>query len=146
MDMKIETAEKSQLRERAEAIHAADVALRHLGRSVELLNSARKWGALDMLGGGIVSSLIKHKRIDDAEDEFNAAREAVRRFVTELADVEGAKDMARFNISGLVSGIDIFADNVFADIYVQVKIDQARERVETAIVQIRRIRAMLMDV
>lgn len=141
----IERREKSQLRERAEAIHAADVALRHLNRSLELLDSARDWGTFDMFIGGMVSSMIKHKRIDDAEDEFNAARDAVKRFAREVADVDDA-DIVRFDINGLVSGIDIFMDNVLADIYVQYKIEKAQERVRVAIAQISAVREQLMRV
>lgn len=137
--------EKSQLRERAEAIHAANVALRHLERSAELLDSARDWGSFDMFIGGMVASMIKHKRIDDAEDEFNAARAAVRRFARELSDVEGV-DPIRLDVNGLVSGIDIFLDNVFVDIYVQVKIDKAQRRVAEAIAQIQAIRKVLYQV
>lgn len=137
--------EKSQLRERAEAIHAADVALRHLERSADLLDSAANWGTFDMFIGGMLSSMIKHRRIDDAEDEFNAARDAVKRFARELSDVQGIEDTVRFDISGWISGIDIFMDNVFADWYVQTKIHQAQERVAEAIVQISQIRQALMD-
>ena len=89
--------------------------------------------------------MIKHRRIDDAEDEFNAARDAVKRFARELSDVQGIEDTVRFDISGWISGIDIFMDNVFADWYVQTKIRQAQERVAEAIVQISQIRQALMD-
>lgn len=136
--------EKSQLRERAEAIHAADVALRHLRASAELLDSAHDWGTFDMFIGGIFSSLIKHKRIADAEEEFRAARDAVRRFARELDDVDDVDP--GFNIGGLVGSIDIFFDNVIADIFVQYKINKAQKRVALAIAQIEQIRAYLMDV
>lgn len=132
----------SELRERAEAVRAADIALDHLHRSLEKLNSASNWGLFDLFAGGMITSLIKHKRIDDAEDEFNAARDAVRAFARELEDVRDP-ELLRFDIGGFASGMDIFFDNVFADIYVQHKIERARDRVRAAIRQIEAIRDQL---
>lgn len=140
----IERREKSQLRQRAEAVHAADVALRHLNRSLELLDSAHDWGTFDMFIGGIVSSMIKHKRIADAEEEFNAARNALKRFARELSDVDGEE--ISLDAGSVASAIDIFADNIFADIFVQFKINKSQRRVRTAIAQVSAIRAQLMRV
>ncbi|WP_085829792.1 hypothetical protein [Collinsella vaginalis] len=135
--------ESSQIRERAEAIHAADIAIEHMERALEKLNSASNWGLFDMFAGGMITSMIKHRRIDDAEDEFNAARDAVRAFARELSDVNDP-ELLRFDIGGFASGMDIFFDNVFADIYVQHKIERARDRVRAAIEQVGAIRAQLM--
>lgn len=136
--------EKSQLRERAEAIWAADYALKHLEKSLDLLESAENWGTFDMLLGGVVSSIIKHKRIQDAEEEFHAARDAVRAFAREVGDVEDVD--VGFDIGTLASSIDIFFDNPIADIFVQYKIGKAQARVRDAIAQIQQIRAVLYDV
>lgn len=145
MEMREGTEGTSPLRERAEAIHAADAALDHLHRSLEKLDSASNWGLFDMFAGGVITSFIKHKRIDDAEDEFNAARDAVRAFARELKDVHDP-ELLRFDIGGFASGMDIFFDNVFADIYVQHKIERARDRVRAAIRQIETIRDQLARV
>ena len=46
-------------REVQEAISAADDAIRHLEDAERELKSARNWGIYDILGGGLISSLIK---------------------------------------------------------------------------------------
>ncbi|MBY4797498.1 hypothetical protein K6V98_03890 [Collinsella sp. AGMB00827] len=134
-----------ELRQRAQAIHAADRALAHLRRAADLLDSAKSWGYFDMFLGGIVSSMIKHRRIDDAEDEFNAARAAVQRFARTMNDFD-PDEIVRFDRGGFVAGIDIFLDNVFADIFVQRKIEKAQVRVGEAIEHISLMRERLMDV
>ena len=146
MTREMASTRTSPLRRRAEAVHAADVALRHLARAGELLDSASDWGRFDLICGGVVSSLIKHRRIDDAEDEFNAARDALRRFASSLSRLEDVDETIDFEIGGLAGAIDIFADNIFADLYMQAKIERARARVDTAIEQVGEIRQALMDV
>lgn len=49
-----------------EAIRAANEALEHLGRAADLLDDASRWGVVDMLGGNMVTTLLKHRKIDDA--------------------------------------------------------------------------------
>lgn len=53
-------------REIQEAIEAADVALNHLERAKRSLSSASGWGLFDTLGGGFISGLIKHGKMNDA--------------------------------------------------------------------------------
>lgn len=129
-------------RDRAEAVRAADIALGHLRRSLKKLDSASNWGLFDLFAGGAIVSLIKHRRIDDAEDEFNAARDAVRTFARELTDLPDA-ELLRFDIGSFAAGMDIFFDNVFSDIYVQHKIERARQRVREAIRQVETVRDRL---
>ena len=47
-----------------EAIEAGRKALQALDEAVEKLGSAKRWGIWDIVGGGLVSSLVKHSRIE----------------------------------------------------------------------------------
>ena len=49
-----------------EAIQAGERALTCLGRAQERLNSARNWGILDLFGGGFITDMVKHSRMNAA--------------------------------------------------------------------------------
>ena len=50
--------------EMREAILAGERALSSLRSAQEKLNSAGNWGLLDMFGGGMFSTLIKHSKMN----------------------------------------------------------------------------------
>ena len=128
--------------ERNEAIQAANVALEHLYRSQELLNSAGNWGMFDIFAGGALTSFIKRGKMSDAQAELDAARSALRILAREVRDVEEA---GAFQIAGgdFLSFADIFFDNAFLDIYVQTQISEAKRQVAGAIQQVEALRDRL---
>ena len=68
------------VREKQEAIEAGERALRSLRQAKSDLNSARGWGIYDLLGGGMISTLIKHSRMNHAEDNINQAKWELQKF------------------------------------------------------------------
>src|SRR5690349_3839737 len=80
--------DRDQLREIAEARDACEQAMGALTEAQRKVDSARSWGTYDTwFGGGLFSSLIKHDRIDDAEQYMRAVDAALDRLRRELADV-----------------------------------------------------------
>ena len=67
-------------KELREAITAADRALEGLERAKANLNSARNWGIWDMLGGGIISGMLKRSKMRDADEDMEYARQELLRF------------------------------------------------------------------
>lgn len=53
-------------REMQEAVQAGERALQTLYAARDKLRSARNWGIFDMLGGGFISDLVKHSKMNDA--------------------------------------------------------------------------------
>ena len=118
----------AELREINEAINAGERALDSLWEAKDQLNSARAWGIYDMIGGGLISSIIKHRKIDNANEWMDRANRDLRRFAKELRDVDCAD--LQIDTSSLVSMLDIFCDNFFSDIIVQKKINDSRARID----------------
>ena len=83
---------QNQEQEIREAIQAADYALQCLDRAESHLNSASNWGIIDMLGGGLLTTMVKHSKMDDAAADLNEARDALQRFSRELQDVHSFVD------------------------------------------------------
>ena len=133
---------KDRATEIREAIDAADAALKHLGNAADMLDDAGRWGIVDMLGGGLITTLLKHRKISDAQDEIDEAKRALRIFVKELDDVDEATGLNVDLGSGLQFA-DIFFDGVLADWIAQNKIDRAKQQVADAMRQVYAVRSQL---
>lgn len=133
---------KDRATEIRESIDAADAALKHLGNAADMLDDAGRWGIVDMLGGGLITTLLKHRKISDAQDEIDEAKRALRIFVKELDDVDEATGLNVELGSGLQFA-DIFFDGVLADWIAQNKIDRAKQQVADAMRQVYAVRSQL---
>ncbi len=119
-------------RERQEAIRAGERALRSLQDAEHYLGGARLWGIVDLFGGGGLSGLLKHAKINDATKALNKAKADLRVFQKELRDVNDLD----IDIGGFLTFADFFFDGVIADWFVQSKIQKARKQVADAISQV----------
>jgi hypothetical protein len=121
-----------------EAIAAGDTVLRKLDHAQELLESAKGWGTWDMLGGGVISTAIKHDRIDEARSAIHAAQRSLRHFEKELKDVQ--KDVSiRIEISGLLTFADFFFDGFITDWIVEGRISDALHQIDERYSLIQRV-------
>ena len=131
-----------EAKEIGEAIDAADDALEHLRSARKYLDSAGNWGLLDMIGGGLISGIMKHSKMGDAEREIDNARYALQKFSKELRDVSGYNSI---HINEFLTFADFFFDGFVADILVQSKISDGKRQCDDAIRRVEGIRSELKD-
>ena len=131
-------------KELREAITAADRALEGLERARLSLKSARNWGIYDILGGGFISGMIKRSKMRDAGAELEYARQELLHFRRELEDVDQLIDTGFTNFDFVAFG-DLFLDGFLFDLLAQGRISEAREKVDRAIEETRRIRQRLAE-
>lgn len=117
----------SKLKELSEAIRAGKDVLASLEGVLASLESARNWGTWDMLGGGLISTIVKHDRIDDARDGIHEVQAQLTSFVRELADV-GERIQLGIEIGEFETFADYFFDSLIFDWAVQSKINASLER------------------
>ena len=133
-------------REVNEAILAGEQALRSLRQAREKLNSAGNWGIVDLLGGGFISTFVKHSRMEDANELIQQARNDLRWFQRELMDVDAVADL-HIETRDFLSFADYFFDGLIADWLVQSRINDAKHQVDSAIQKVeeilRRLRTMV---
>ena len=129
-------------REVREAVLAGRRALTSLEEAADALDSASNWGLFDLLAGGLITSLVKHARLDDAREALEQARADLYAFTREVADVRAIESL-RVDVGGIATALDVIADNPFVDLYVQKKIDDAQDGVEAAIGATRTVLARL---
>ena len=118
-----------QIKELNEAISAGKSAEQIADSILENLSSAEGWGTWDLLGGGIIADAVKHSHLDEAQGQVERLQGALRRFKTELSDVEILADM-QVNIEGFLRFADYFFDGLFADWSVMNRISEAQGQVK----------------
>ena len=123
-------------REVDEAIRAGERALDSLREAKGKLNSARNWGIYDILGGGMISSIVKHSKMSSANEWVERANYDLKHFAKELRDVD--EEGLYVQAGSLASTMDIFFDNVFSDFIVQNRINEARAEIDRMIDRIER--------
>lgn len=131
-----------QEKEIREAIAEGQTALSYLQNAKELLGSAGNWGLLDLFGGGMFSTFMKHSKMSKAEQQIQLAKDAIKRFQRELLDVDYESDF-HIETGDLLSFADYFFDGLIADWLVQARISDAKKQVDIAIRNIQTILAQL---
>jgi len=118
-----------QLKELNEAISAGKRAEQIAEGILGSLSGAEGLGTWDLLGGGLIADMAKHSHLDDAQGQVEKLQGALRRFKTELSDVEIIADM-QVNIDGFLRFADYFFDGLFADWSVMNRISEAQGQVK----------------
>lgn len=119
-------------KEKREAIDAGNRALRSLREAQNNLSSAKSWGLWDMFGGGFVSTMLKHSKMEQAKQNMEQAKYDLRNFSRELNDVNMAFHLD-IETGDFLSFADWFFDGFVVDWMVQDRIKQASGQVEEAI-------------
>lgn len=117
----------SETKDLSEAVRAGKQVISSLERVLEALESAKSWGALDMLGGGLISTAVKHNRIDEARDGIHDVQTRMSRFQRELADVRARVELD-IDIGEFETFADFFFDGLIFDWVVQSRINASLER------------------
>lgn len=119
---------QSNIRELKEAINAGDAVLEEINGVINSLRSAQNWGTWDLLGGGLISTAVKHSRINDARDSVHRVQQKLMIFSRELKDVNPyLKSGVAIDIGGFATFADYFFDGLIADWIVQSRIKNSME-------------------
>lgn len=129
-------------KETLEAKLAGQAALNSLYRAKEHLNSAKNWGIFDLFGGGFISSIAKHSKMNDARSYIKQAKLNLEKFAKELNDVEILCDI-NVDTEDFLGFADIFFDNVLSDFMMQDRINKARNQIDEAIYRVEEIMSKL---
>lgn len=134
---------KARDKEAREAHAAGRSALNLLDQARQLLGSAESWSTWDTFaGGGMLSDIAKYNKMDDATEVLHRADVALGAFSRELADV-GLAAVRGVQIDNMTRTFDIFFDNIFTDMAVRARIQDASAKVAEAGQSVRQVLAQL---
>jgi len=119
---------RGYLKEMNEAINAGEGVLHSLYLAQDSLGSAGRWGAWDMIGGGMISTAIKHSRVNDAQEHIHETQRRMRHFHKELQDIEQHIEV-HFDTGGILKFADFFFDGLIVDWVVQGRIQNSEKQV-----------------
>ncbi len=124
----------SKIKELNEALNAGKRVLDNIERILSKLRSAENWGTWDLLGGGLITDLVKHSKIDDAKDLVHKTQFLLNDFKKELKDVDPSN--YKIEIGGFASFADFFFDGLIADCIVLNKIENASSNISSEKIKI----------
>jgi hypothetical protein len=123
----------AEVTETAEAEQAGLAARDLLVHARQLLGSAGSWATWDTFGGGgIFTDIAKYDKMNQAQRVLREVDMALGSFGRELADV-GLTGVGAVEVDSLTRTFDVFFDNIFSDLAVRSRIQQATARVEDAL-------------
>lgn len=136
---------QEQLEEIKEAICAGTGARSTAKKILSELENADGWNTFDILGGGgIITHMAKHSHLDEAQNQVQRLQTELRRFKTELADIDINANL-QVSIDGFLRFADYFFDGLFADWAVGDRISQSRDAVSNTLRQIEHMLSRLID-
>ncbi|GFN35770.1 hypothetical protein [Tepidimicrobium xylanilyticum] len=132
-----------------EAIGAGKSLLYSLRQVDESLQSASNWGLWDVLAGGMIVTMAKHSKIDQAKSEISRVQTLLSKFYRELEDVDGHVNID-IDIGSFLTFADYFFDGLLVDLTLQSRINEAKEKVSDTISKVnsivRRLESDLGDI
>lgn len=117
------------LRELKEAIQAGNAVVNSLESATGALKTAGNWGTYDLLGGGMISTHLKHSNIDKAMGYVHDAQSRLGAFARELKDVQMSLSV-EMHIGDFLKFSDYFFDGFISDWMVQGRINDTLTQVE----------------
>ena len=93
------------------------------------LSSARNWGFLDVLGGGLFTDLIKHSKLNKASQTMQEVNYLMQELQNALGSIQMPQDYS-MNVSGFETFADFFFDGALVDIYMTSKIMSSLDEVK----------------
>lgn len=136
--------QQSRKKEISEAIVAGSCALHTTEQILASLDEAKSWSTCDLLGGGLISDMQKHRHLDEAQRQVEQLQSELRQFKTELADVTIRTEI-QVGIDGFLCFADYFFDGLFADWAVMDQIKESQASVENTKSQIEEVLSRLCD-
>lgn len=134
-----------------EAIEAGQDAQMRLRRIQETLRSAKGWGIYDLLGGGLISGMMKRIRMEKAQQQIEELRGSLERFNSELKDVRVQCNTSA-ELSAWLSITDLVLDDPLSDWLslseikdAKAEIDRTEKEVTALLAQLESSREKLMQ-
>lgn len=120
---------KNRQTEIEEALDACKTLVMSLKSAKEGLSSAKSWGVFDIIGGGLITSMVKHDHINRASAFIKDASDKAKLLNRELFDLKVYLDIERFEIDTFSKTFDVFFDNIFSDLSIQEEINLAYDNI-----------------
>jgi len=137
---------EEELQKVKSSLEATERALFKLRKAFSALDSAKQWGKVDIIVGGIIATSIKRDKINEAKGHLKGANNALDNLHTELSCLA---DCQHIRFDGIIESNkylkfgDYLLDSGIIDICVQKEISRGKERCRAAIRKVDELRKIL---
>ena len=104
-----------------QALNLTNQLISELDQAERQLSSARNWGFLDVLGGGVIVDLIKHSKLNNAKISMDRVNYLLQELKRVLGGISMPGDYS-MNVGGIATFADFFFDSGIVDVYMTAKI------------------------
>ena len=104
-----------------QALNLTNQLIAELEQAERQLSSARNWGFLDVLGGGLIVDLIKHSKLNNAKITMDRVQYLLQELKRVLGGISMPGDYS-MNVGGFATFADFFFDSGIVDVYMTAKI------------------------
>ena len=104
-----------------QALSLTDQLISELDQAERQLSSARNWGFLDVLGGGLITDLIKHSKLNNAKISMDRVSYLLQELKRVLGGISMPGDYS-MKVGGFETFADFFFDSGIVDVYMTAKI------------------------
>jgi hypothetical protein len=117
---------------------AAALALASLREASQHFSAATDWGVVDLMGGGMMVSAMKHNHLDQAKTAVQRASRGMQQFRNECQELQEMAGTVRGPGGAAGAGnhavmFDMLLDNIITDFRVQGQITQSAQQCAVAI-------------
>lgn len=113
------------------ACFAGENVMSGLEQALYAMDSARDLGTWDMLGGGMLVTMAKHERLDEARNAVYRAQQAMGRFRNAMDEVKDLH-IPQVSLSEGAVVADYLFDGLIVDFLVQSKIKENQDEISAA--------------
>ena len=111
------------------AIEYGKAAYQSLLEAYKFLDDASDWGLFDIFGGGLFTDFMKHSYINYARNMIDCAKNNLLKFEEELEVIDIIPDL-EIDIDGVFVFFDFVDDSLLANVLVESKINDAKNRID----------------
>ena len=134
----------ANIKEVDEAIEVGEATLKAVENTINALEKAEGWGIWDMIGGGIISTAIKHNHIDDARNYAEETQRLLGKFKREISDINMITNSV-ISVGSFETFSDYFFDGLICDWIVQSEIGKSLDTVKNTKNQVDRAMSKLYE-
>lgn len=111
-----------------------------LNDALNILRKASNWGIVDILGGGMFTTIMKHNNLSKARSLISQAEVEMNNLYDQLDERERRVVIGDADIHCLLTIADFLYDGLLSDILVQKRIGDIKNKVSYVIDQVEEIK------
>lgn len=123
-----------------EILKLCDDIISTLNKALASLDKASVWGLIDIFGGKMISTFMKHSNMSTTRNILSQAEFQINTLYNKLDDNERMIVIGDTDIHWMLSLADFVCDGILPDLFVQKRISDIRKKIYSVIDEVTEIK------